>query len=165
MPPNRPDLPPGHSAAVLTRGPWWTGEDPSLRVPRAAATPVAIWTVGEGPSLLLLAPAPCSHNAWAPFSLWLRETCTLHVIDRTSTSFADDVDRVVTAADAVGARYVAGFAADQPVLAAAARAAGLRALVLAPPGTTGHVPVSAGHPGALTATDASALIDTMKEAM
>lgn len=167
-------LPSDYGASVVTRGPWWTEEDPSLRVPRRAGRPVAIWTVGEGPNVLLVAPGSGRHDVWAPISVQLRESCTAHAIDRAGTSFADDVDHLSTAADAIGARYLVGYALDAEVLRETARRAqGVRrVLVLVPPGADmqgkadplveAWVDVSANNAEALTEDDAARLREKLQ---
>lgn len=170
----RPDLPPSYHVTVATRGPWWTAEDPSLRVPRPAGSAVRIWSAGDGPSLLLVPPAGCGHDAWACASPLLRGSFTLHAVDRPAASFADDADHLRTAADAVGARYLAGWADDVAVLSkAGACAAGVeRVLVLLPvysraPGPADSspvdvVPVSASRAEELTAADADLIVSHLR---
>jgi pimeloyl-ACP methyl ester carboxylesterase len=169
-------LPPAHDASVVTRGPWWTHLEPSLRVPRRSGDPAAIWTAGEGPSLLLVPPAGGSHDVWAPISVSLRASCTVHALDRGATAlFADDVDLVATAAGAVGACFVAGYADDAAVLREAVRRTPVvrRALVLS--SSSGPraaeqlderfmvcVEVSAAGPEALTGDDAARMIDSLR---
>jgi hypothetical protein len=169
-------LPADYGASVVTRGPWWTEEDPSLRVPRRTGYPVAVWTVGDGPNVLLAAPAPGRHDVWAPISVYLRESCTAHAIDRVGTSFADDVDHLSTAADAIGADCLVGYSMDAEVLRETARRArGVQQVfVLVPPGAAvrGHadpmlevrVDVSTNRAEALTVADAARLLETLRTA-
>lgn len=166
--------PSSYGVAVVTRGPWWTEEDPSLRVPRQTGPPAAIWTVGDGPNVLMVAPASGHHDVWAPIAGRLREFCTVHAIDRAGTSFADDVDHLSTAADAVGAGYLVGYAIDAEVLRETARRThGVRrVLVLVAPGAAvqgradpmleARVDVSANRAEALTADDAERLLENLR---
>jgi pimeloyl-ACP methyl ester carboxylesterase len=166
----RPDLPPAYHVTVTTRGPWWTAEDPSLHIPRPAGGAVRIWSAGDGPSLLLVPEAGCDHDAWAPASALLRGSFTLHAVDRPVTGFADDVDHLRTAADAVGARYLAGWAGDVAVLGeAAAGAASIERVLALQPGSSSApgpaasppvevVPVSASSAEELTAGDAALVV-------
>lgn len=170
-----PRLPPAYYASVAVRGPWWTDYEPSLRVPGlSGGSPAAIWTAGEGPDVLLVAPGTGTHDLWSPLSPLLREHCTIHAMDRAGGSLDDDVDQVVTAATAVGARYMVGFADDTAVLRAAAlRCPQIRrVLVLTPPGEVSidehlepglmrQVTVSSRDAGALTDADAWRLIDNV----
>lgn len=171
-----PQFPPSYYVSVATRGPWWTEEDPSLRVPRRSGSPAAIWTAGEGPSVLLLAPDAGTHHTWAPLSPRLRRHFTLHAMDRAATTFADDVDQVTTAATAVGATYLVGFADDSAVLREAARRACdvRQVLVLATPGEAvadeqldpefmRHVEVSSSAVASLTDEDAARLLDNLRD--
>lgn len=170
-------LPPACYASVITPGPWWTGPEPSLRVPRVTGCPAAIWTVGDGPNLLLVPPGAGSHDVWAPLSPHLRESCTVHALDRAGVSAADDVDHIATAADAVGALFLAGYADDATVLRDAARQTRCvrRVLVLFPPGEApsgeqpdpalmARVPVSTPDPEVLTETDAARLTGKLRSA-
>jgi hypothetical protein len=169
-------LPPGSYASVVTPGPWWTQVEPSLRVPRITGSPAAIWTTGEGPSLLLVPQAEDSHDVWATVSEPLGASCTVHALDRaTTTSFTDDVDLVATAAAAVGACFLAGYTDDAAVLGEAARRtpAVRRVLVLCPSGDARaeeqpdphvmvRVAVSSADPDALTRTDAAQMIENLR---
>jgi pimeloyl-ACP methyl ester carboxylesterase len=169
-------LPPANDAAVETPGPWWTELEPSLRVPRTAGHPAAIWSTGEGSSLLLVPPEGRSHDVWATVSEPLGASCTVHALDRTATtSFADDVDLVATAARAVGACFLAGYTDDAAVLREAASQTPVvrRALVLSSLGDARteermdpplivRVAVSAPNPAALTRVDAARMIETLR---
>ena len=168
-------LPPGHDASVVTPGPWWTQVEPSLRVPRVTGGPASIWTTGEGPSLLLVPPRGSPHDVWAAISRPLAESCTVHALDRVNTtSLTDEVDLVATAAGAVGACFLAGYADDAAVLREAARSTPVvrLALVLSSPAEPRaeerldpafmvRITVSTADPDALTQADA----DRMRENM
>ena len=168
-------LPPAHYAAVNTPGAWWTELEPSLRVPRMSGQPAAIWTTGEGPSLLLVPPGGGYHDVWATVSEPLGVSCTVHALDRNATtSFADDVDLVTTAARAVGASFLAGYTDDTAVLREAARQTPIVrwALVLSSRGEARteeqpdpqliiQVAVSAPDPEALTRGDAARMIENL----
>lgn len=170
-----PRLPPAYYASVAVRGPWWTDYEPSLRVPGlSGGSPAAIWTAGDGPDVLLVAQGTGEHDLWSPLSPLLREHCTIHAMDRAGGSIDDDVDQIVTAATAVGARYMVGFADDVAVLRAAAlRCPQIRrVLVLTSqaeavtdeypePGLMRPVAVSSRDARALTSADARLLIDNV----
>jgi pimeloyl-ACP methyl ester carboxylesterase len=168
-------LPPRHDAAVVTPGSWWTQLEPSLRVPRGTGHPAAIWTTGEGPSLLLVPPEGGSHDVWATISRPLAASCTVHALDRvTTTSFTDAVDLMATAAGAVGACFLAGYRDDAAALREAARRTPVvrRVLVLSTsretraerqldPAFMVRVAVSIADPDALTAADADRIMENL----
>lgn len=170
-------LPPAAYVSVAVRGPWWTDEEPSLRVPRASGEfPVSIWTTGEGPDVLLVAPDEGAHDLWSPLSPLLGDSLTVHALDRFSVSFADEVDQVRVAADAVGAEFLAGFADDLALLRDAGRRASSvrRVLVLTGPGeASAGAPLDPGFMSCiemssraiskLTPTDAQRIIDNLTE--
>jgi hypothetical protein len=171
-------IPPTHYASVTVRGPWWTDYEPSLRVPRkSGGSPASIWTTGDdGPNVLLVAPDAGTHDLWVTLSLWLRDWCTVHAMDRAGESFGDDVDQVATAADAVAAEYLVGFADDAAVLREATLRAKTvrRVLVLTAPGEPRRdgqldavfmrcVPVSSRDVGAFKHADAQRLIDSLRK--
>ncbi|RBM17732.1 hypothetical protein DI005_20895 [Prauserella sp. PE36] len=170
-------VPPTYYAPVVVRGPWWTDEEPSLRVTRTSGgAAVAIWTAGEGPSVLLVAPDAGLHDLWSPLSPLLRDRVTVHALDRSGLSYADDVEQVAVAATAVGAEYLAGFADDLALLRDAGRRAGsVRAVAvlvvageavadeLLDPDLMGRVEVSSRVVSDLTEADAQRLLDVLVE--
>lgn len=174
-----PELPPAYYASVALRGPWWTDEEPSLRVPRVSGgTPASIWTTGEGPNVLLVPPnaGSASHDLWSPLLPVLGKQFTVHAMDRSGVSLADDLEHVTVAADAIGADYLAGFADDIVLLRDAGRQAQRvrRAVVLAfrgeavatdllDPGFMCCVELFSGAIAELTAADAQRLADNLNE--
>ncbi|SFO28395.1 hypothetical protein SAMN05216207_104135 [Pseudonocardia ammonioxydans] len=170
-------VPPTYYASVAVRGPWWTDEEPSLRVPRTSGgAPAAIWTAGRGPSVLLVAPDAGLHDLWSPLSPLLRDRVTVHALDRSGLSHTDDVEQVTVAAEAVGAEYLAGFADDLALLREVGRrAAPVRSVaVLVEPGEAvaeelrapafmRRVEVSSRVVAELTEADARRLVDVLTE--
>jgi hypothetical protein len=61
-------------------GPWWTLDAPSLRLPVPGGGYVPVWTVGEGPSLLLVHRRDDDHDAWLPLLPHLQDHLTLHAL-------------------------------------------------------------------------------------
>jgi hypothetical protein len=87
-------------------GPWWTLDAPSLRLPAPGGRYVPIWTVGEGPSLLLVHRRDDDHDVWLPLLPHLRDHLTLHAMqlgaDTPETAAAD----IAVAVEGLGVRQV-----------------------------------------------------------
>jgi hypothetical protein len=95
------------SAVYAPVGPWWTLDAPSLRLPTGDGDRVSIWTVGDGPSLLLVPRPGEDHQAWLPLLPHLQDRFTLHALqwsrpDRPATAARD----VAVAVTGLGVRRV-----------------------------------------------------------
>jgi hypothetical protein len=88
-------------------GPWWTLDAPSLRLPTRDGAQVSIWTVGEGPSVLLVPRSEEDHRAWLPLLPHLQERFTLHALQRPAPGTPDTAVRdVAVAVTGLGVRQV-----------------------------------------------------------
>lgn len=88
-------------------GPWWTLDAPSLRLPTGDGERVSIWTVGAGPSLLLVARSGADHRAWLPVLPHLQAEFTLHAVQRPRPGDpATAVRDIALAIEGLGVRWV-----------------------------------------------------------
>lgn len=63
---------------------------PSTRVPSWDGTPIAVWSSGSGPPLVLVHGAPADHTRWRPLLPHLDEHVTVHAIDRRGRGGSGD---------------------------------------------------------------------------
>jgi hypothetical protein len=118
-------------------GPWWTLDAPSLRLPVPGGRYVPVWTVGKGPSLLLVHREDDDHDAWLPLLAHLQEHLTLHALQlrgQPPETAAADLTAVVAG---LGVRQVLADGDSATIALIALAADGLPARLLAhaaPPG-------------------------------
>jgi hypothetical protein len=88
-------------------GPWWTLDAPSLRLPTRDGQQVSVWTVGEGPSVLLVPRTDSDHRAWLPLLPHLQDRFTLHALQWTSSAATGAAARdVAVAVEGLGVRQI-----------------------------------------------------------
>jgi hypothetical protein len=88
-------------------GSWWTLDAPSLRLPTGAGGQVSIWTVGEGPSVLLVPRSGGDHRDWLPLLAHLQDRFTLHALQPSQPDVPLTATRdVVIAMEGLGAPQV-----------------------------------------------------------
>jgi pimeloyl-ACP methyl ester carboxylesterase len=66
------------------------GDATLRRVVSGDGTPIAYWTSGEGPPLVLVHGAPADHNRWRPLLPYLEPHATVHAIDRRGRGASGD---------------------------------------------------------------------------
>jgi hypothetical protein len=116
---------------VALVGSWWTYDAPSISVAAADGHYVSIWSVGRGPSVLLV-PATGDHSFWVPALGDLGASFTLHAMNRRRGSAAElESEDVALAAWAIGAEAVVACGSSVPIVREAlAKSPGLLAAVL-----------------------------------
>jgi pimeloyl-ACP methyl ester carboxylesterase len=66
------------------------GDATLRRVVSRDGTPIAYWTTGEGPPLVLVHGAPADHTRWRPLLPYLEPHATVHAIDRRGRGASGD---------------------------------------------------------------------------
>jgi hypothetical protein len=110
-------------------GAWWTFDAPTLRVPSPDGTYVSIWSVGAGPSVVIVPPLGRDHNWMVPYLDFMSRHNILHAIDlRDDLSGASDsrlIGDFVTALEATGSSLIIGPAELSDAIDAAASRTGV----------------------------------------
>jgi hypothetical protein len=123
-------------------GPWWTLDAPSLRLPAPGGGYVPVWTVGEGPSLLLVHRRDDDHDAWLPLLPHLQDHLTLHAMQVRADAPEIAAADIAVAVEGLGVRQVLtdGDSATGALSALAADRSPARLLAHAcPPGIPARV--------------------------
>ena len=104
--------------------------DPDRRVSSADGTPIAYWTIGRGPALLLVHGLGVDHDRWRPLAERLKDRYRVCLMDRRGRNGSGDrlpyalereVDDIRAVAEDAGPIVVLGHSLAGPIAMEAAR--------------------------------------------